>query len=1397
MSLTSVISGIAKGVALNLAKKKVVEVAPTISSSLPKKQFKATVTGRDSSQPTTEQRIAAAMQQPTPKFEGLSISAPIKGERYIDYESSSPSQKALLDKILPPSAKFEGLTIEPLKEGVRYTKLIEPDRNYEDDIIAAAEATITKDVGALIGLNVSKFNPITRKEEVNTGGKLTDLQKVDIKNQLEAFPAKAIAGLVYGGSFNLLDIRESVRPVSFTETGEQLDLHTDSGYVAGAIAGSTAPYGLIAKGVGKVAAAIPQFSKFVAPLAANASKTEVAKRFLFYSGIIGASEEGVDAVLRKATDQEYTSTDFALGMLMGGVFGGVASGLELSSLKSARTAAKTAGFVDEVVKSTPNKAKKTFANMLKDRIDAGVKEITPDVVLELASGVKVSRRKTLKDVIEGTSFFKESRVTALNAFTQTFGTGSLMDRAKFAQYSEYIPQKDVMATIPERKISQELMKQMELSQAPKELENLFDKAVYYRMPDYIYDAAKQVNNAKDLGQFTADELKRMDSLLEAEFSKRKVIVGEIIDKVEARKQLDKEIKEGTFDLFKDSPETLKKVRKSGGLVMDVVSSFEQQTWGKYIGKPIKNAIAQIADGIGRSIKYKDTNLTDFIKEWFTTKGVLNDDQFKVTQQFKKFMARDSALVKSLADGLSNVDPKSFDDAIDYITDARKVNLPDDVKIAADKIKDEILIEGLRLVQNGVLSPDVYFKNYGKYLRRAYEAHKNLSFDPLAEKAMKLKEALMADGKSAEKADDIIAEIAYGNLSSDSKQLMQSSGIKIDDSITKQRKLGNTEVDIAIREFLGEVKDPLYLVQKTLYDMKKTRLMSEYLSELSNVGVAQKTPPPLEDIRNWKKLEPGSGWGSLEGNWIRRDVLNSISGKGNENIFGLSFDGKFWQGLDQVNNFMKANVTSRNPSGQVTNFTSNISNSAAILNINYLSKGGAEDLLDAYRSLSTQDDFYKELMNYGEIGHANITRELGARLNEFVSSKENKEILAKRFWKTLDQKMADMYELGDNVFFMANYKKLRARGLEPVEAISQARRVTPNYDDVPPLLKSLRRSIIGTPFITWRYKVVPEVLKQVLETPISSTSPISIPFMMNYISGQLVDLDKDEKTMTNTKFFRDGEILLPWRNDDGSLTYFDFARYTPYADAFKSKYNKENTLVGSLPGPVQGFAQGWLPGLASFPINIGNNIQNNYDPFLQREIYDEEGSYPEMLTSIMSYLAQPMLPVAGSTLKHTTSYYNRGDSLAAGALRGLTGIKLTSPTVGEFEQDEQIRDPDFRLDTKLSNAIKEVRSIGEDLISAAKGQDKGGVSKAAKALLSILKENPEYEKELAPIIDKAISTASAPVKSDRRKIDAAISTAKSVLKTDSKRGAQMLLDLLEKNPNDTKYIEGKIKDILPN
>lgn len=864
-----------------------------------------------------------------------------------------------------------------------------------------------------------------------------------------------------------------------------------------------------------------------------------------------------------------------------------------------------------------------------------------------------------------------------------------------------------------------------------------------------------------------------------------------IQRVIAKRQFkEKQIATGDFSM-KDKIE-FNKIRKTGGLSQDMIDIVDKQIskGSKLVGENIVKLVKAVTP---EKIKRVVNKLSRF-----ESLGKEATDPLEI---YSRSIGREKSELSDIIEGLKTVvdekvanEPDVREQLMRYLTTGDDDGISKELVEVAKPVRDEIAIEGLRQVQSGNLDIETYYKNMDQYLRRVYASREVEGFEFLAENYNTLKNTLLSEGWDGIEAEKFINDLQIGAVSSkDVGKLQQLTGKKTEISgegvragnkgvtggFLESRVLGEDKTSLAIRNFLGEIKDPLYLANKTLWQLKKSRLNYELYKSFEGTGII-KDKLVGGEATDWVKIEGKSFGKEFEGKYINKEVFDYIQ-RFNKPV--LAEDASTLQKIGQaVNSFIKGNVTSRNLSGQFKNFTSNFSASRTILGHNFFSPSGLKEMVDAGKEIIDKGDFYQELKAYGRI-EGNINKDIYGEMAEKFAKIEGdeKSIQASvmKIFKDLDKKAGDLYSFNDQLFLVANYTKLRAKGMSPLKALAEANRVTPNYEEISPLLKELRSGFFGIPFVTWRAKVYPEVMKNLVSHPVRTTQDLWMPFAVAAGTTSTMNLTDKEREMVATKMLRDGEIPI-YRDENGKVVMFNYMAYTPFADLFKGG-EKNKGLLGWVPDPAYGFVKGAMPTVGSLPVQYFLNMQMNYDPFLQREITRAEPGSPEWIFDMANYLSSPVVPFFGSSARNIGKVMSGDMSIGEAAVKSLTGLKVNKIDVGSFEKVEKYRDIDFTFNKEQGDIKRRM----EDIMSMENKEEAGIKYNQLKS------EYPQEKDYIKKRFDAEKTKKELPAQKEIRQELTSIIDLKN---TDKVAARKRYAEIKAKYPEQKDYIEKKFKEL---
>jgi len=223
-----------------------------------------------------------------------------------------------------------------------------------------------------------------------------------------------------------------------------------------------------------------------------------------------------------------------------------------------------------------------------------------------------------------------------------------------------------------------------------------------------------------------------------------------------------------------------------------------------------------------------------------------------------------------------------------------------------------------------------------------------------------------------------------------------------------------------------------------------------------------------------------------------------------------------------------------------------------------------------------------------------------------------------------------YEKQNGVKFN-NINDARAQKALMAAAAEFAENAIFDYQKVPLWVKRLRRAPIGTPFLTFNYKMASQLPKAMLKHPWKLAKYYVMPSMiLSAAFSDLSDEDWDEIRKTMPLYMRNhsSAFVVPIKNDEGSFSYYDMTYNWPpsmFIDMPMKVFNPQmgetwygNTLnmttneLGFLGGPV--------------PQMLAASLTNK-DPFSGRDIWQEGAPIQDNIDRFSTWLYTLWMPTS--------------------------------------------------------------------------------------------------------------------------------------------------------------------------
>jgi len=421
--------------------------------------------------------------------------------------------------------------------------------------------------------------------------------------------------------------------------------------------------------------------------------------------------------------------------------------------------------------------------------------------------------------------------------------------------------------------------------------------------------------------------------------------------------------------------------------------------------------------------------------------------------------------------------------------------------------------------------------------------------------------------------------------------------------------------------------------------------------------------------HYTKMKEGKRYGKLSGKLVRNEIFNDL----NDQLNAYQVDKSdpiisfFSPGgaLDKSHQYWKWMKVPGNLPSWPRNATSNF----ALLDVS--TKTNKIKLMDwvyqEFRAVlkNEQTEFGKITKEHGGMGTTYSNNELNLISNRFLdkmklaeeaSKDSNKRSPIKKALIMFEERLSPLIEISSEYFGILegifktvavkdfildwqsqedgrNYKDLGAAEQKVlfINAMQAANDAILDYSSVPPFVKFMRRYPLGSPFLTFTYKVFPVMVKAAMTNPIKFAEYAAMPALISMVAMATISDWKDED-MTSLKnqlpdFYRDNPSVtfLPFRNDAGQPQFMtlDYAiPWSPYSSSMMNIINhwEGNSVAGNTLSSMKalreslldaGFLGGYLPQVIS-------GLLSNRDGFTGQDIMAENASPERQIMQFMSY-----------------------------------------------------------------------------------------------------------------------------------------------------------------------------------
>lgn len=483
-------------------------------------------------------------------------------------------------------------------------------------------------------------------------------------------------------------------------------------------------------------------------------------------------------------------------------------------------------------------------------------------------------------------------------------------------------------------------------------------------------------------------------------------------------------------------------------------------------------------------------------------------------------------------------------------------LPKELLDTARPAFDELDRLGNEAVEAGLLKKDIYEQNVGQYISRLYRKH----------------------------------EISKGVVER-VKGFFEPKPLRINLERFKKR----TDIPEDVREVMGEILEAGYPTAKSLVQLTQAVERAKFFK----VVAGKWAKDTIED--GFQKLPDVKTLGELAGKAVPTSIFDDI-----QEIIRVR--SPLEKGLNKVVAGFKFSKVILNPATHARNIMSNF----VLNNFEGLSPARIDIYAKAAKQLAIKGDLYKEAKSVGLGVDTFASAELKSMLQSPEVSKLGSAV------RDSINKIAGLYQKEEEFAKMAQYIFQRSKGLNPEEAIKIAERATFNYAQVTPFIRRMRESIFGYPFITFTYKVTPQVARTLVTKP---TKISNIGKIKQAIENQSDLKELSAERATEPEWVRDGfYVKLPMKDKFGRSSYLDLTYIMPFGDMVSGQiFERDIKRETGLP---EGTVEAQLKKLPFF--NLLRELGKNQD-FFGNKIWLESDGMDKQLGDVMRHISKTYLP----------------------------------------------------------------------------------------------------------------------------------------------------------------------------
>jgi hypothetical protein len=303
----------------------------------------------------------------------------------------------------------------------------------------------------------------------------------------------------------------------------------------------------------------------------------------------------------------------------------------------------------------------------------------------------------------------------------------------------------------------------------------------------------------------------------------------------------------------------------------------------------------------------------------------------------------------------------------------------------------------------------------------------------------------------------------------------------------------------------------------------------------------------------------------------------------------------------------------------------------------------------------------------------------------------------------------LYRMEDNLFKLAVFSAERKRGASVADSVRAANDFFFDYNDLPAGMKLVRDFPIGSPFISYTFKAIPAIARNVVQNPERVLALVAAYEAVNYATLTAQGLEPGKYWEQDAA---EQEVLAPW--DKGrSIWGARNMLHVPSPDGYMLSIARAHALGNPFMNE-SGDRRFVVPGASAFwgsdvfgsnPLHALLDVAGNED-WKGKEIYDKGAPDEEKARKVAAYLYQAWAPsnvlTPGSYHQQRVTEGLANDARAVGSQEGLIPSVVGTANevsnllgMGPFTGEDRLGNPIVTRDALLGSFGVKLRPIRLD------------------------------------------------------------------------------------------------------